>query len=252
MAALGLSGLAGSVLAQDAPTNAWIQSASLGASVSGGNTETILVAAKYDAAKKREKHELALGADGAFGITEDQNTGDDETTAQSLKGFIQFNRLISPTFYGYLRGDAIHDKIAAVDYRLIGGGGAGYYFIKKPATTLNGEIGAAAVYERVTIDDPNGPGSPAANKYDRYATIRLAERFEHKFSERVRVWQSVEVLPEVGNWDNYIVNAELGFESAITTRFSLRTYLQDSYDHEPPSGRLKNDWKWVTAIAYKF
>ena len=235
---------AGPVHAQDANTNKWETSAALGATVAGGNTETILVSGNAQAQRKWEKYELNLGADGAYGKTEDQTTHEDETTAQSLKGFLQYNRLFTPRFYGYLRGDAIHDKIGGVDYRLIAGAGAGYYFIKEPATTFRGELGGAVVYERV--DDPPD------NKYDRYATVRAAERFEHKFSERVRVWQSAEVLPEIGNWDNYLINAEVGLESALTSKLSLRTYLQDTYDHEPPVGRKKNDWKWVTALAWKF
>ena len=48
------------------------------------------------------------------------------------------------------------------------------------------------------------------------------------------------------------MNAEIGIETGITTQISLRTYLQDTYDHEPAPGRQKNDLKFVTAIAYKF
>jgi putative salt-induced outer membrane protein YdiY len=233
--------------AQDASTNKWEKSASLGASVQGGNTETTLISGKADARRQFEKYELTLGADGTYGKTENETTGEDETTAQSLKGFGQVNRLFTPRFYAYLREDLIHDKIGGVDFRSITGAGLGRYFIKDPATTFNGELGGAFVYERV--DNPPPPGN---NKHDRYATVRLAEKFEHKFSERVRVWQFAEVLPEIGNWDNYIVNAEIGLESALSAKMTLRTYVQDNYDHEPPPGRLKNDWKWVTALAWKF
>jgi putative salt-induced outer membrane protein YdiY len=239
-----------------ATTNAagkWAKSAAVGATVTGGNTETILLSGKADAQRKWERYELSLGADGAYGVTERRVPGGpdvDETTAQSLRGFLQYNRLFTPRFYGYLRQDAIHDKIGGVDYRLITGGGVGYYVVKEPATTFRTELGGAFVYERVTVDP--GVGVPPSNKYDRYATVRLAERLDHKFNDRFRIWQSAEILPEIGNWENYIVNAEVGLESALTDSLSLLTYLQDTYDNEPPLGRVKNDWKWVTALAWKF
>lgn len=83
-------------------------------------------------------------------------------------------------------------------------------------------------------------------------TLRLAERFDHKLNDRAKIWQSVEILPQVDNFSNYIVNAELGVETSLTKRLSLRTYIQDTYDNEPAPGREKNDLKLVAAMAYKF
>ena len=57
---------------------------------------------------------------------------------------------------------------------------------------------------------------------------------------------------EVGQWDNFVVNAEIGIEVAINAKWSLKTYLQDTYDNEPAAGRKKNDLKLVSGIAYKF
>jgi hypothetical protein len=87
---------------------------------------------------------------------------------------------------------------------------------------------------------------------DEYATLRLAERFDHKFSDAFKVWQSVEFLPQVDRWGNFIMNAEVGIETGLTKTLNLRTYAQDSYDNEPAPGRRKNDFKLVVALAYKF
>ncbi len=83
-------------------------------------------------------------------------------------------------------------------------------------------------------------------------TLRLAERFDEKISDRVKLWQMAEILPQVDKWDNYIVNAEAGIETSITRKLSLRTFLQDTYHSRPARGREHNDLKLVTAIAYKF
>ena len=82
--------------------------------------------------------------------------------------------------------------------------------------------------------------------------MRLGERFEHKFNDRARVWESVEFLPQVDKFDNYLVNFEIGVEAALTKSFSLKTFLDDNYQNQPALGKLKNDAKLIAAIAYKF
>ena len=66
----------------------------------------------------------------------------------------------------------------------------------------------------------------------------------------------VEASPwlEDNHWvlKNDILNAEIGLETDLTDKMSLRTFLQDTYDNVPAPGRKKNDLKLVTAIAYKF
>jgi putative salt-induced outer membrane protein YdiY len=82
--------------------------------------------------------------------------------------------------------------------------------------------------------------------------VRFAERFEHKFSARARLWQTVEVLPQVDQFDNYLVNFEIGMEAALSKSFSLKTVLDDNFANRPAANRLKNDAKIVAGISYKF
>src|SRR5205085_2238992 len=82
--------------------------------------------------------------------------------------------------------------------------GLGYYFIKSDRTSLRGEIGPSFIYE-------NRGGVTHG-----YVALRLAERFEHKLSETAHLWESVEFLPQVDKFKNYLINAELGVEAALT------------------------------------
>ena len=107
-------------------------------------------------------------------------------------------------------------------------------------TKLSGEAGPAYIFEKQGDDTTS------------YFTLRLAERFEHKLNARAKIWQMVEILPEVNDFNNYIVNAEIGVETTLTAKLSMRTYVQDTYDNQPAPDREKNDLKLVTALAYKF
>lgn len=216
------------------PKPKWERSAAAGLTLTRGNSDTILLTASILALRKAEKNELSLGADGTYGEFED--TKNNET----LHGFAQYNRLFTDRWYGYARLDALHDDIADVDYRLTLGPGAGYYFIKNDRTRLSAEVGPSFIHEKVGGDE------------DSYMALRVGEKFEHKLSDRARIWQSLEWLPQVDDFNNYILIAEVGIEADITKKLSLRTFVQDTYDNDPAPDREKNDLKLVSGIAYKF
>ena len=85
-----------------------------------------------------------------------------------------------------------------------------------------------------------------------YASLRLAERFEHKLNNGSRVWEKAEILPQVNKFENFLVNAEVGAEAALTKTFSLRVTLQDNFVNQPAPGRRDNDVKLISSVVYKF
>lgn len=229
---VGLCGM--NVSAQEASTNKWEKSASLGATVTQGNSDTVLVVADVLGAKKWDANEVSLGASLAYG--ENESIKNNETA----RGFGQYNRLFNDRFYGYLRAEALHDAIADVEYRITLSPGAGYYFIKNDRMRLSGEVGPGFVAEK------------QGGREREYITARLAEKFDYKLNDRARIWQSLEFLPQIDDLNNFILNAEIGVESALTKKTSLRVFAQDTYDNEPAPGRKENDLKIVAAIALKF
>ena len=227
--------------AQSAPTapaastdTGWITSAAFGFSLAKGNTDNLLANGNLITSRKWDRNELDLGTDGTYGET------DGVRSAGNLHGFGQYNRLFSERFFGLLRVDAVNDSISEVDYRLTISPGAGYYFIKNTNTFLRAEAGPGFVFERV------------GGVSDSYVTLRLAERFETKMNDKVKLWQSLEFLPSVEEFSSYVLNAEIGIDTSLTPKLSLRTFVQDTYDSTPAAGLKKNDIKLVTAIAYKF
>jgi putative salt-induced outer membrane protein YdiY len=221
----------------------WETTANAGVTLTRGNSENLLATAGINTARKWSRDELLMGAAAAYGTTTVKQTGPDEenTTEAYAKGFIQYNHLFTQRFYGALRADGLNDEIADVHYRFSIAPLAGYYFIKNPQTTLSGDIGPSWVIEKVGNSGPRG-----------YLGIRAGERFEHKFKSGARVWQSADITPEVENWENYVVNAEIGVEAPITKPLAARVVLQDTYDHQPSPGREKNDLKLIAGLAYKF
>ena len=240
-----------------AETNKWDASLAAGATLTKGNSDTFLGNLTFKATRKYSPYdEVLLGASGTYGTTKEEqtdvfkNTAGDvvferthdvtDTTTANASASGQYNHLFTERLYAGVRLDLLHDAIADVKYRVTLSPLVGYYLIKQTNTFLAVEAGPSLITEKV------------GNESDTYAALRLAERFEHKFSNKARVWQSIEILPQIDRFENYIVNAEVGAEASLTENFSLRGVIQDTYDNEPAEGRKKNDLKLITSLVYKF
>lgn len=212
----------------------WVTTANVGLTLTSGNTETVLITGDLNTAKKGERNEYLLGISGAYG----ENQGDKNN--EIIRAFGQWNHLFSDRAYGYARLEGLHDGIAEVRYRITASPGAGYYFIKEEKTRLSLEVGPGYVYEKL------------ASGLNHFFTVRISERFEQKLSKTARLWQTAEWLPNTKDLNDYIVNAEIGIESAITEKLKLRALLQDTYDSTPSTGRKNNDLKLIAGLGYTF
>jgi putative salt-induced outer membrane protein YdiY len=226
----------------------WESVASAGVTLTRGNSETFLGTVGVNSQRKWAKDEILLGASAGYGentITSRDATGaksvEHNTTDEYIKGFGQYNHLFSERFYGGIRLDGLSDNIAGIDYRFTVSPLAGYYLIKKPNTTLAVEAGPGFVFEKLS-----------GQESEQYVTLRFAERFEHKFSDRAKVWQTAEFLPRVDDFADYTFNFELGASAAISKSVDLRVVFQDSYRSEPSPGRKQNDMKLIAGIGYRF
>jgi putative salt-induced outer membrane protein len=212
----------------------WVSSISAGLTLTRGNSHTLLYSGAIATDKKTPDNEFTLGAAGTYG------SQDSIQNVNNYSGFGQWNHLFTERFYGYARVDALRDIIADLDYRFNLGPGVGYYLLKQTNTTLAVEAGGGYQNEHL------------GNEYNSFATARLAERFEHKFSDRARLWQTAEILPQVGKLQNYAINFEIGVEASITKTFSLKICLDDNYQSEPAADHYRNDVKLISGVSYKF
>jgi putative salt-induced outer membrane protein len=216
------------------PKPKWDTTVNIGMTLTRGNSEAFLAAGDIGTVRKWDKNEVSLGADGVYGKT------DGTENANQAHGFGQYNRLFTERLYGYARVDAWYDAIADINYRVSISPGAGYYVVKTANTSLKGEVGPGYVFEKV------------GGVTDDYPTLRLAERFEQKIKDRTKLWEVAEYVPQVDKFANYVINAEIGLETAISKNVTQRICIQDNYRSEPAPGKKNNDVKLIVALGYKF
>jgi len=225
-----------------ASSNIWQGSVNLGLTLTRGNSDTTLLSAGITAQGKWPHDLLALRIDGLYGEAKIAGESKPSETADLLHGAIQYNRDFTSRFYGYMRVDGLHDGIADIQYRVSATPGLGYYIIKEKKVDLSAEVGAGYVDEKLD------------SQYESYATLRAAEKFHWAITARSRFWETIEYLPQVDAFGNYIVNFETGVEAGLNKKnnLALRTVLQDTYNNEPAPDRLKNDLKLIAGLSYKF
>jgi putative salt-induced outer membrane protein YdiY len=224
------------------PTNLWQGTVSLGLTLARGNTDTTLFSATSTAKKRWPGNDLVLGVEGLYGESKNAGQTKSTETAESLHIYGQDNINFTDRLFGYGRIDGLHDGISHIEYRFTLAPGLGYYFIKNKISDLSLEAGPGYIFERLEDDTKS------------FVTLRVAQKFHYAFTPRTRMWETLELLPQVDNFDNYIANAELGVEASLnkTDKLLIRNVLQDSYDSIPAAGRLRNDLKLIASVTYKF
>lgn len=213
-----------------------------GFTMTKGNSDTSVVNLGVDAKNVKEKQETLLSAHYDYGRTTDTLDSGEEIKTTNLdrsKLVGQSNWLFSEFIYSFYNLTAEKDTKAKINYRINTGPGIGYYFLRDDIRLLNTETGLVYVFEEM-----NGNA-------DDYAAFRLAQRFEYKFGEGARVWQSMETVLQFTESHEYFVNAELGAEAKLNARFSLRIVLKDKYDSHPESGIENNDITLTSGISVR-
>jgi putative salt-induced outer membrane protein len=228
---------------------AWHGSVALGLSVATGNSDSTLFTLGVNGDRVRKVDEWHLSLNGSYGRTD----GDKGT--EVLRGATAYRRTMDERWYWTIAADGLHDGVANIEYRVFVGPGAGYYFIKTDATRLSAEAGPSYVWEKTDVVHPGlaapNPDRVSSEEND-YLAVRVAERFDRKLNDKAKVWQQTEWLPQVDDFENYLLITEVGAEAALNSHLSLRLVGTHRYDNVTPDKRRHYDITLVTSVAYKF
>jgi len=222
------------VSAADADTS-WKWTVGVNAAVARGNSSSTLVGGTILTARKWEQNELSFGLDGAYG------KANGAKNVENYGGVAQYNRLLDDRWFLYGHGDIRRDTVASINYRITLSPGVGYYLIKNDKTTLSLETGPGFVMEKFK-------GVSSQN----YFTLRVGEKFTHKFNEHVSVSQYAEYQPKIDDFGNYVVDAGATLSAKIAGNLATTWTIRDTYRSEPAAGRVKNDVQFLAGLSYAF
>ena len=154
--------------------------------------------------------------------------------------------------YSYENARYEQDDIAGLDYRLRLGAGGGYQWLDGFNSDMTGkwsfnqEVGVAWIKNSYVVRDPSAD--------DSYATVRYAHHllYHPKWNSGIEGFHNLEFLPQVDDWDNYLIKADVGFTTKIVMNFDLLCKIEWDYNSMPSVGRKSSDIRYIIGLGYKW
>ena len=239
------------VKAIDPEPEKWHGSVNVAFNATRGNTFENSAAVVGDVNRRWEEDRLTANFGYYYGETGKAGTGSEKTTDR-WEAEAKHDHFWSTSFYSYenLRYD--RDMIQNLNARYRVGLGGGYQWLDGYQHDLTGkwsfnqEIGINWVKEEYR--------GPSDAKEAGFAALRYAHhlQFLPKFNPGIECFHNAEILPEVDEWEKYLVKADVGFSTKLIYDFDLLAKIEWDFDSMPAGGRKKSDLRYIVGFGYKW
>jgi hypothetical protein len=214
----------------------WCGSAEFGLNGSAGNSEVLKFRLGTDL--KREtltdlwKFNLLYSYATAMGV---------ENENRAIANSRYERKIIDTPWSLFTSQQAEYDKFRAFDFRLAVHGGAAYLLWKNEVSFLKIRAGAGTSRE---FGGPNNQFVPE---------LVFGSDFEYRISPRQKLTSTVDVFPQVDNFNDYRAQIQAAYELLVdpTYNLTLKIGVFDRYD-STPEGRRPNDVDYFATLMWKF
>ena len=178
--------------------------------------------------------------------------GPRETTTDRWELEGQEDHFWTKVFYSYVNLRYEHDEIALLEARYRVGLGLGYQWLDNTVFESTGkwsfsqELGANWIKEEFEEGGDEKQGGFAALRYAHHLT------YLPKWNDATEFFHNFEYLPEVDDWDKYLIKADVGFSVKIIGDFDLLAKIEWDFDSRPANGREKSDVRYIVGLGYKW
>ena len=212
----------------------WVTTAALGFSLNQGNADRLGYHMAWNTAYRSPGHDFFFD----LGYTYSEDNG--LTSNDRLTSRLQFNRKFDGPWYVGFALTGLRDAPARIDYRIVPSVLAGYSLIDTEDTSLVFELGPSYTFEKL--------GGVSSD----FVSLVAAQRFEHAFSKRFSLKQSVVFNAELADFDNSSLVGALAFDTRLSDRLIWRLGLEFNYENQPAAGRQRHDTLLTGSVATKF
>ena len=213
-----------------------------GASYASGNTNASSVNVAGDGVRATSDSKWQFGGKALWGRTEGV------TTAESIGLGTQYDRDLTPQWFGFGKLDLLRDKPANVSSRTSLYAGAGYHLIKSEPLTW--DLSAGLGYTQDRYLEAADVAGEFRTSYGR-AEALVAEESTHKWTPSTTFHQKLSLYPALRSGAGYRGIFDAGLSVAMTSTLSLTAGLNHRYNSDPGEGLKKGDTLFVTGISVK-
>lgn len=214
----------------------WDKSLLFGLNYTEGNTKTTNINIGGVAARDYQNNAWRFQADYNYGSAANSANDPRVENKNNFRSIADYRRVLDNTWFAGAGASFAHDEIADLKYRVVLSPSLGAYLLRDDDVKLSLEAGPSYVWEKLGGED------------DSFAAARIANRLEWKFSDTSKLFEFTEYLVSFEDADQYLVNAEVGLETALNSFMSLVVSVRDYYINQPAEDRVQNDVITITAL----
>lgn len=224
------------------PDGQWRYLLTAGANVSSGNNNAGSLNLAAEGARQTidDKWMWNAKADRA------QNAGVDTTERYTLRS--QYNRDISPDWFGFGSGETLRDTLANISARYSVASGVGRHVWRDDRGYFDVTVGLGYSHDRyVTPTDIRGT---MRDKYGRLELV-LSEESSYRLTDTTSLRQKFTLYPDLRNSGRYRAVLDTGLTVAMTETLNLSAGLSYRHDSDPGPEIKKGDAMLVTGVSFR-
>jgi putative salt-induced outer membrane protein YdiY len=224
------------------PEPKWTGNISGSVTSTHGNTKLDSFAGSFATIRRSEKDRITANADTARSRQQDPATKIDRTTENWWKTKAQYDYFFTKQFFGFVNGRYEKDSIAALERRVVVGGGAGYQWIEEPETSFSTSFGLASLYEKFD------------NQTDSNSEISLQAGYNLSkiLYKNVKLLHELTYYPAVDKFSNYFLTTSGEVRATMIKNLYASFRVIFDYDSTPAIGRGSTDVKYLLGIGLEF
>lgn len=211
----------------------WKSSVDFSVNSASGNSESSYYTAAINLDKKRGQNDYFVKVSYAYG--EDGET----KSMDELLGLLSWKRTGSGGYYTGARFDYRQDALADIDFRAGSTLLQGYNLYQSEKGWVTPEIGFGYARQKI--------GGELRDSVNFYMGIHA----EYWLDKKTRFYTSLTSFTPTEKNSDYYLWGELGVETMLSDRLSLKLYFQDAYENNPAPGRERNDLRFIAGISVK-
>lgn len=199
-----------------------------------GNTDTQTFSGKVDVQKRKGLSNYFFTGRFLYGV-ESGDVTSSKFVSETGWEYTVTERLFSTLAIGYLR-----DKFSGYDYRVYGGPGIGYTFIKSDNRVVEGFISSIYYYDRFFR---------AGGDFDAYPTAKVRLKCEWKLNTNLKIKEIIDYFISFQDKDKYFIDYDSSIEVRINQSLSLGMTYIINYQNLLPSPDVRHtDTTFLTTL----
>ncbi|WP_332751577.1 DUF481 domain-containing protein [Hydrogenophaga sp.] len=225
------------------PDGQWRYLLTAGANVSSGNNDAGSLNLAAEGAQQTPYDKWTWGAKADHA----RSAGVATTDRYGLR--TQYNRDISPDWFGFGSGETLRDKLANIAARYSVASGVGRHMWREDGGFFDLSAGVGYSHDRFVA--PTDIAGEMRDKYGRVELV-LAEESSHRLNATTSLRQKFTLYPNLRDSGKYRAALETGLTVAMTSTINLSAGLSYRYDSDPGTSLEKGDATFVTGVSMRF